>query len=208
MARNGDKTHAKIMDVAEALILEQGFSATSIDQIIRRAEMTKGSFFYHFPTKTDLAQALVERYAQRDGRLLEIAMTAAEAAHEQPVRQLLGFVDHFIAIAHDWTTPYPGCLFASFCYESGLFEERTHAVIRRSMLTWRNRIAEKLALAAADTPPRLAVDLDSLADTITVVFEGAFIVSRTLNDPKSVAQQLRHLKAYLILLFDAPAELA
>ena len=205
VARNGDKTQTKIMDIAEDLILEQGFSATSIDQIIKRAELTKGSFFYHFPTKTDLTQALVERYARRDARLLETAMTEAEAAHDAPIRQLLGFVDHFIAIANDWTTPYRGCLFASYCCEAGLFEERTLEVIRQSMLTWRVRIAEKLKLAAAETPPRLAVDLDSLADTITVVFEGAFILSRTLNDPKSVAQQLRHLKAYLTLLFDAPA---
>src|SRR3546814_9545870 len=57
------------------------------------------------------------------------------------------------------------------------------------------------ALPISQRPPRLAVDIDSLADAITVVFEGAFIVSRTLDDPQTVSHQLRHLHGYLQLLF-------
>ena len=119
MARNGDKTRKKIMDAAETLIMEQGFSASSIEQIITGAEITKGTFFYHFPTKNDLAQALVERYARRDNRHLTEKMAIAEEATTDPAHQLLVFLEQFIAIADDWTTPYPGCLFASFCYEAG-----------------------------------------------------------------------------------------
>jgi len=206
VARNGDKTRKKIMDAAETLIMEQGFSASSIEQIIAGAEITKGTFFYHFPTKNDLAQALVERYARRDNRHLTEKMAVAEEATADPAHQLLVFLEQFIAIADDWTTPYPGCLFASFCYEAGLFEDRTHVVMRDSMLSWRARIADKLRAAVAATPPRLPVDIDSLADTITVVFEGAFIVSRTLDDPKTVARQLRHLHGYLRLLFALEGE--
>lgn len=201
MARNGEKTRASIMDTAESLIMSQGYSATSIDQILAGAGITKGTFFYHFPTKTDLAHALAERYARRDIHQLTSKMEAAEAATDDPARQLLVFIAQFVDIAEQWTTPYPGCLFASFCYEAGLFEERTMAVMRESIVTWRNRIADKLRAAAARTSPRLAFDADSLADAVTVVFEGAFILSRTLDDAKIVAQQLRHLQDYLRLQF-------
>ena len=206
MARNGDKTRKSIMDTAETLIMGHGFSATSIEQIIAGVGITKGTFFYHFPTKSDLAQALVERYARRDDQHLTEKMAAAEAATDDPARQLVVFLEQFIEIADGWTSPYPGCLFASFCYEAGLFEDRTHVVMRDSMLAWRARVAEKLRAAAALTPPRLPVDIDSLADAITVVFEGAFIVSRTLDDPKTVARQLRHLQGYVRLLFGLEAE--
>ena len=201
MARNGEKTHKAIMDAAEELIMEQGYSATAIDQIITRAGITKGTFFYHFPTKADLAHALAERYARRDTGQLSGKMEAAEQATPDPAHQLLLFLEQFIDIAEQWTTPYPGCLFASFCYEAGLFEERTTEVMRDSMLVWRNRIADKLRAAAAQSRPRMPVDADSLADAVTVVFEGAFVVSRTLDDAKIVAQQLRHLQNYLRLLF-------
>jgi TetR/AcrR family transcriptional repressor of nem operon len=202
VARNGERTHKAIMDAAEELIMAQGYSATAIDQIIARAGITKGTFFYHFPTKADLAHELAERYARRDTRQLAGKMEAAEQATPDPALQLLLFLEQFIDIAEQWTTPYPGCLFASFCYEAGLFEDRTTEVMRDSMLVWRTRIADKLrAAAAARSEPRLPVDADSLADAVTVVFEGAFIVSRTLDDARIVAQQLRHLQNYLRLLF-------
>lgn len=206
MARNGEKTRKAIMDAAETLIMEQGYSATSIDQIIARAGITKGTFFYHFPAKADLAHALAERYARRDISQLTTKLAAAEEATDDPVRQLLLFIDQFVEIADQWTVPYPGCLFASFCYEAGLFEERTMTVMRDSILTWRSHLAAKLREAAARTPPRLPLDADSLADAITVVFEGAFILSRTLDDAKIVAQQLRHLQSYLRLLFGRESE--
>lgn len=201
LARNGEKTRKTIMDAAEGLIMEQGYSATSIDQILTRAGITKGTFFYHFPTKTDLAHALAERYARRDIQQLTTKMEAAEAVTDDPARQLLVFIEQFAEIADQWTVPYPGCLFASFCYEACLFEERTMTVMRDSILTWRGQIADKLQAAAARTPPRLPFDADSLADAVTVVFEGAFILSRTLDDARIVAQQLRHLQCYLRLLF-------
>ena len=108
MARKGEMTRKSIMDTAETLIMEQGYSATSIDQILAGAGITKGSFFYHFPTKTDLAHALAERYARRDIRQLTDKMAAAEALSDDPARQLLVFLEQFAEIADQWTVPYPG----------------------------------------------------------------------------------------------------
>src|SRR3546814_8920109 len=113
------------LDAAETLIMERGYAASSIEQIIAGAGITKGTFFYHFPAKSDLAQALVERYARRDGRHLDEKMAVAEAATPDPARQLLVFIEQFIEISDGWITPFHGCLFASFCYEAGLFEDRT-----------------------------------------------------------------------------------
>src|SRR5690606_41602255 len=85
MARNGAATRKSIMDAAQALILETGFSATSVDTVIARAGITKGAFFYHFRTKADLAEALVERDAAEDLHLLEEHLTQAERSEERRV---------------------------------------------------------------------------------------------------------------------------
>jgi TetR/AcrR family transcriptional repressor of nem operon len=53
VARNGARTRTAIMDAAQGLILQQGFAATSIDEIIERTGVTKGAFFYHFKSKSD-----------------------------------------------------------------------------------------------------------------------------------------------------------
>lgn len=201
MASRGETTRTTIMDAAEGLILEQGFAASSIDGIIGRAGVTKGTFFYHFPSKADLGRALVDRWSRLDLGHLETKMAAAEAEHTDPRDQLLAFVDAFRAEAAELTEPYPGCLFASYCAEAGVFDADTLGVIENTYLRWRQRLGAKLAEVANAHPPRVQVSSDSLADMMTVVFEGAFIVSKTLKDPDTVADQLGHYRNYLALLF-------
>lgn len=201
MPRDGSLTRMRIMDAAEDLILDHGFSATSVDRIIEAAGVTKGTFFYHFDSKRNLAHALVERYSRLDLGHLDNNMARAEKLASDPLQQLLVFVGLFEEAAAELAEPYPGCLFASYCYESQLFDDEIHGVIERTMATWRQRLGAKLEEVSAAHPPRLKTDLASLADGITVVFEGAFILSKTYKDPRIVSQQIRHYRNYLELLF-------
>lgn len=97
----------------------------------------------------------------------------------------------------------PGCLFGAYCYQAGLFDDRTMQVVEDAMRLWRKRLRGKLDEVCMAHPPKLEVDLDGLADGVTVLFEGSFIVSRMLNESALVAGQLRHYRNYLELLFDA-----
>ena len=204
MPRDGTNTRTAIMDAAEGLILEVGFAATSVDRIAQRASVTKGGFFHHFASKAALAQALVERYVELDLGHLDSKMARAEKLSRDPLQQVLIFVGLFQEAAEELTEPYPGCLFGSYCYEAGLFDEATMEPIRCTMRTWRDKLGVKLREVAEQRPPQLDVDLDSLADLITVIFEGSFIVSKTLKDPQVVAAQLGHYRTYLELLFSVP----
>ncbi len=49
----------KILELAEASVLQKGFGATSIEELIAGAGITKSGFFYHFKDKNDLAKALM-----------------------------------------------------------------------------------------------------------------------------------------------------
>ena len=189
------------MDSAEALILGNGFSGTSIDQIIDKVGITKGAFFYHFKTKDELARSLIDRYVEADRRLLHDSMARAENLSRDPLQQLLIFVGLFLEVAERSSEPNPGCLFASYCYESGQFDDEMQEVVGEAILEWRRVIGAKLEEAVAAHPPKEPIHLASLADMLTVVFEGAFILSRVLKGPKVFAEQLRHYRRYIELLF-------
>ncbi len=201
MARNGEGTRAAIMDAAQALILEQGFAATSIDRVIDRAGVAKGAFFYHFPSKADLAHALVERYARQDEALLVDLLARAEELSRDPAQQVIIFVGLMREQMQSLGDPSPGCLFASYCYEAQLFDATVHEVIRGNLRLWRERLAAKLRQAAKRRPPRLPVDFDSVADLLTGIIEGAYILSRALEDRRMLSEQLLHYRNYLELLF-------
>jgi hypothetical protein len=50
-------THQRILDAAVELFDEAGYGHTSLHDIIDRAGVTKGAFYYHFATKEALAGA-------------------------------------------------------------------------------------------------------------------------------------------------------
>jgi len=206
MPRDGTKTREKILEVAYELILQQGYAATSVDQILERAGITKGAFFYHFKSKADMARALIHRHDEHDQQVLNESMGRAEKLSRDPLQQLLiatGLLEELFAGLEDTN---PGCLFASFCYESDLMDDEIAGVCSNAMLRWRTRLRDKLEEVAREHPPRIPVDMDSLADLLTTIFEGGFVLARTLNNGGLIAGQIRHYRNYLELLFsDTPA---
>ena len=201
MARNGARTRIAIMDAAQDLILQQGFAATSIDQIIERTGITKGAFFYHFRSKSDLAHALVERYAAVDAEHLERTLDRAEKLGRDPLQQVLIFVGLLQQEAYELTEPFAGCLYASYCYEAQLFTEETIGVIRSGVAHWRERFAGKLQAVVDQHPPRLPATAEELSGMILAVFEGSFVLSKALAEPQYIAEQLGQYRNYLELLF-------
>lgn len=194
-------TRTRIMDEAQELILDQGYSATSVDSVVKRAGVTKGAFFHHFPSKGDLARALVERWAVRDGEHLTGALERAGNLTRDPVQRLLVFVGLLEEAWVGLTEPYAGCLFASYATEAQLFDDETHRVIRDALLRWREAVVRLLREAAEARPPRMEVDMEATADLLTVLFEGSFIVSKTFGEADLVARQIRQYRSYLELLF-------
>lgn len=201
MPRDGTATRERILDSAERLMIDRGFAATTVDAVLAGAGATKGAFFHHFASKAELARSLVERYAAGDVAALEDFMMRAEAESDDPAEQVITFVRLFEEAAEELAGMQPGCLYVSYIYEKQLFDDGTNDAIVDTVLIWRERLRAKLEAAARAHPPRVRVELGSLADQVFTIFEGGFILARTMRDPTHLRSQLTHLRHYLELLF-------
>jgi TetR/AcrR family transcriptional regulator, transcriptional repressor for nem operon len=201
MARDGSATRTRILDAALELVLDRGFAGTSVDDVIAAAGTTKGGFFHHFHSKQELGHALVERYVAADMELLDDLFARAERLSRDPLQQLLLFVGLQEEAADELAGDDPGCLYASFCYERDLFDDATRGTIADAVRSWRTRTRAKLDEVVVQYPPRTPVDLDTLADVGLALFEGAYVLSRSLGEPQLLKGQLRHFRNYLELLF-------
>lgn len=206
MPRDGTQTRNRIMDAAQQMVLNVGLSGTSVEKVIGRAGVTRGTFFYHFKTKHDLAAALIERYANEDRHHFTATMAKAEQLARDPLQQLLIFVGLFIDMVDQLEEPFPGCLYAAYCYQSGAISPQTMAQVERMMLFWREQLGAKLEAVAAAYPPRIPIELMSVADHVLTTFEGAFILAKIMKEPKLAAEQLLQCRNYLELLFAPAAE--
>jgi TetR/AcrR family transcriptional regulator, transcriptional repressor for nem operon len=58
-------TRSRILDVAERLVQVRGFNGFSYADVAAELSVTKASLHYHFPSKAELGEALIARYAER-----------------------------------------------------------------------------------------------------------------------------------------------
>ena len=58
-SRRREDTRQKLYEAAVELIAEQGFSATTVEDIALRAGVAKGTVYYNFKSKTDLFEELL-----------------------------------------------------------------------------------------------------------------------------------------------------
>lgn len=81
MSTRSDATKKKLFDAAMELIGERGFTDASVDQIVERAGVAKGTVYYHFAGKAELVEALI---ADRFAPLATAFREAAEANADDP----------------------------------------------------------------------------------------------------------------------------
>jgi TetR/AcrR family transcriptional repressor of nem operon len=201
MPGKGAATREKILDTAQALILDRGFSGVSVDNVIERLQMTKGAFFYHFKNKNELAMELIDRYIRMDVGYFHDCLQRADKLSNDPLQQVLIVVGLYEEMFAGLEDPYPGCLLASYIYELQMFGDDIKEKINQVFLSWRTELSRRFEIVRQKYPPTDDVHLPSLADEFLVIIEGAFILSKSLNDPKIVVDQLQHYKKYLEMTF-------
>lgn len=198
----GERTRQRLMDLAEDAVMHKGFAATSIDELVEAAGITKSGFFYHFRDKDDLAMQLVARFIERDTQLLGELGERARSLSDDPLQSFLIFLRLFAEMMDDLPNVHPGCLVASVIYQDRAFNREVSAMASQAILLWRGRFHSWLSEIADRYPPKLETDLVALADHFSVVADGAIVTSRALNDKAVSGRQARLLHDYVKLLFD------
>lgn len=109
----GEQTRERLMDIAQDAVLHKGFYATSLDEIIAEAGITKSGFFYHFRDKNDLAKAMLQRYLDSEWAVFDGLFKKADELSEDPLHSFLIFLKLFAETMGDLPNGHPGCLVAS-----------------------------------------------------------------------------------------------
>jgi len=190
-----------LLQLAEAAVLEKGFGATSIEELIAAAGITKSGFFYHFKDKTELARTLLERYITREQALFDELFARADELNEDPLHGFLVALRMLAEMLGDLPNGHPGCLIAAYCYQDRMFDQHIRTLNAEAVLSWRRRFRERLDRIAARYPPRVAVDLDDLADMLSAVVDGGIILWKVLKDKDALPRQVMLYREFVRTVF-------
>jgi TetR/AcrR family transcriptional regulator, transcriptional repressor for nem operon len=190
----------RLLDAAMQVVREQGYAATTVDDICQTAGLTKGAFFHHFKSKEDLAVAAAEHFSQMAKRLFGAAPYREFA---DPLDRLLGYIDFRTEILAG-PVPKFTCLLGTMVQEA----YDTHPAIRKACDTYIGahaaEVAKDIAAAKLLYAPKAEWSAESLALYTQAVLQGAFILAKSKGGPEVARDCLAHLRRYLLQLFQRP----
>ncbi|MED3573808.1 TetR/AcrR family transcriptional regulator [Cytobacillus praedii] len=63
MRKEAEERRNEILDVADVLFVQKGFDGTSTNDILEKVGIARGTLYYHFKSKEDIMDALIDRYS-------------------------------------------------------------------------------------------------------------------------------------------------
>ena len=201
--RKGSETRELILGFAESAVLEKGFAATSIDELIAAVGITKSGFFYHFKDKGDLAKALLRRYLDAEDAILDDLFGRADELNEDPLHGFLVGLKMLAELLADLPATHPGCLVAAYCYQDRLFDQSVRDMNRECVLSWRARFRKRLDDIAERYPPIVDINLDDMADMVSSLVDGGIILSKAVRDKGILPGQVMLYREFVKMVFSA-----
>ena len=189
MPKDGTATRERILDAAEHLVIENGFAATSVDQVIRAAGTSKGAFFHHFDSKLDLARALTDGTSRRTSASSRAPSTRPPASRTPPSGSSPS--SRFRGPGRRAMSAQSQLPLHRGADRAAAVPDGTADLIRHAIDAWRWRSPTFFAPRSSAVPD--LVDVDALADHVFVTFEGAFLLCRSPGNPQPHARPARHL---------------
>lgn len=191
----------RLLDAARDIVRQQGFAATSVDQLCRAAGVTKGAFFHHFPSKEALGVAAARHWSDTTGALFA---QAPYHDHADPLDRVLAYVDFRRDIIAGNVEEFT-CLVGTMSSEV----YRAHPAIRTACadsIVGHAATLEADIAAAMEARGVSGISAASLAIHTQAVLQGAFILAKAADDPAVATDCVDHLKRYLTLLFQPSKE--
>ncbi len=189
-------TKQKLLDTAQGLVLEKGFAGTTVDDICRKAKLTKGSFFHYFDSKEELGVELLRRYCSHNKEAMRSGCCLAE---KDPLQRVYGFLDFMIEKMKK--NNGRGCLVGSMAQELSDTHPEIRSICGHAFHEMSEVLKSDLQQAKAKYAPKADWDPASLADHFVVVLEGTLLVSKVKQNSTARQNGLIHYKEYIRSLF-------
>jgi TetR/AcrR family transcriptional repressor of nem operon len=178
-------TKTRILGSARELFHDRSYADVGVKEICDSANVKKGSFYHFFPSKRDLALAVIDDMADDWAHGF-----VAEAFDQQlpPMERL----EYIIDAAYFWQKASKdiqghmrGCLFGNLALEISTHDDVLRAKLNAVFNITRDRFRETIdeAMSIGIIEP---LDTEATADAMLSYLEGIILLAKTRNDPEVI----------------------
>ncbi len=173
-----ENTRTLIVEAADQLFYQQGFEHTSFADIADAVQISRGNFYYHFRTKDEILDAVIERRLTNTQAML----ACWEQAGETPVDRLRSFAG--MLIANRAPIMRYGCPVGTLCSELAKLDHVSKPAASQLFTLFRTWLCRQFVLVGC------VADADDLAMHLLVRSQGIATLASAFQDDVFVDREV------------------
>ena len=183
----GDSTQKKITNTAEELFWMQGYEGASLNDLVKKAGLSKGAFFHYYPNKQAITIEVLERYAQE--QILGPLDKHLTTAHD-PKTGLFAWLEESYGAYSQWDYK-GGCMLGNFALELSDKDETMREQMKAIFLAWENLLVNAFRQPAKDG--KLMMEPRQFARLIISMYQGLMMTIKVHKDPNRASRDFQAL---------------
>lgn len=170
-------TRGRILDVAQRLIQDRGYNGFSYRDVAQEIGIRAPTIHHYFPAKSDLATALVERYAA----VIAAVRADLSASEQRPWKRLA----RYFAVTRDLMLEKRQlCLCGVLAMEANSLPDNVRRAVDRFFEDSRAWVAEQLRQAKVAREVDFSGAAEDAAAMIVSALQGGLLLSRASMSPE------------------------
>jgi len=188
----GEQTRERILARSAQLFNRQGYSGSSLSDIMRETGLEKGGIYNHFSSKEQLALEAFD-YAYE---LIQQRTRQALSGKLNAIERLIAIVSVFQSEIEDPPVA-GGCPILNTAIEADDANEMLRDRAQAAMNDWRTTIHRIVNKGIDRQEIRSGVDADEVASILIATLEGAIMLSNLYKDPRHIQRAVGHMIHYI-----------
>jgi TetR/AcrR family transcriptional repressor of nem operon len=172
------ETKQSLLEVGTRYLLEHGYYHSGLNDILRAADVPKGSFYYYFDSKEDFGLQTLEFFDQDNNTALRRFLDDEEFPPLKRLRHYFEYnIDRLAAL-----DCRQGCLIGNFGQELSDQNEVIRLKVDELLAQWSASIADCLLQAQQQNQLDATLDVRELADFCLNGWQGAILRMKVVKD--------------------------
>jgi TetR/AcrR family transcriptional repressor of nem operon len=183
----GGETRRRILAVAADAFAERGYAGTSLSDVLKASGVTKGGFYFHFPSKEALALATLRNKQEQWAGVVMAAVLRRPRAVEQ--------LDAMVEALCDLHEQDRACRAINrLCTELGDEHPELRPQLSTQLTTWMDMVAAIIRKGQEEGDIRPEVDPATAAEIAVESFIGLETVSEMLTGRADLRRRARDFR--------------
>lgn len=196
LSQKAQITRNRILDAGAALFYLHGYNATGLDKVIRRAEVTKGNFYYHFKSKEALAVATLDSQLDLIQQEIKGQVLKDNNSPLENLYELFEFLANKQKAQHN-EGHICGCYFGNFTLELSTSSKEVRNKLKHVFDSYLSLIGSLLTSAKESGEIAKHIEPDTMSAIIMSQIEGAILLDKANQVPKNVDTSIKFIKQVL-----------